>query len=469
MRFLLQNRLSFFMGSLRTSTAPTVTLRFPSNTRFLQSSSRVLSVCASKPINNSSNNHRSLTLKTTTKTNDFSSVPENRRLGSRPLDILKIKLKELGIYLGKCVPGQYTHMTCPACNGGDSEEKSLSVYISPDGYAIYTFLRCNFFFSVLNRSPLTSVFLFRNFCVIRVIALWICFRTKCGWKGSTRAFGESRSSLKQIAQTKTVREVTVEGLKLEPLSDQLRGYFAERMITSDTLQRNRVMQKRCGDNEIAIAFTYWKKEKLVNCKYRDIMKRFWQEKDTEKVFYGFDDIEGESDIIIVEGEMDKLSMEEAGFRNCVSVPDGAPAQVSTKDLPPEDKDTKYQYLWNCKEYLKKASRIILATDGDRPGQALAEELARRLGKERCWRVKWPKSYELNHFKDANEVLMYLGPQVLKEVIENAELYPISGLYNFRDYFDEIDAYYYQQPRLVRVNLPCSSLHSVASLFPLACG
>ncbi|KAJ0016467.1 hypothetical protein Pint_11352 [Pistacia integerrima] len=66
-------------------------------------------------------------------------------------------------------------------------------------------------------------------------------------------------------------------------------------------------------------------------------------------------------------------------------------------------DTKYQYLWNCKEYLKKASRIILATDGDLPGQALAEELARRLGKERCWRVKWPKSYEVNHFKDANKV------------------------------------------------------------------
>ncbi|KAJ0082494.1 hypothetical protein Patl1_11519 [Pistacia atlantica] len=65
-------------------------------------------------------------------------------------------------------------------------------------------------------------------------------------------------------------------------------------------------------------------------------------------------------------------------------------------------DTKYKYLWNCKEYLKKASRIILATDGDLPGQALAEELARCLGKERCWLVKWPKSYEVNHFKDANE-------------------------------------------------------------------
>ena len=30
-------------------------------------------------------------------------------------------------------------------------------------------------------------------------------------------------------------------------------------------------------------------------------------------------------------------MEEAGFTNCVSVPDGAPASVSLKELPPEEK------------------------------------------------------------------------------------------------------------------------------------
>lgn len=38
----------------------------------------------------------------------------------------------------------------------------------------------------------------------------------------------------------------------------------------------------------------------------------------------------------VEGQVDKLSMEEAGFRNCVSVPDGAPAKVSNKALPVEE-------------------------------------------------------------------------------------------------------------------------------------
>ena len=34
--------------------------------------------------------------------------------------------------------------------------------------------------------------------------------------------------------------------------------------------------------------------------------------------------------------MDKLAMEEAGFRNCVSVPNGAPPSVSNKDLPSEE-------------------------------------------------------------------------------------------------------------------------------------
>lgn len=39
--------------------------------------------------------------------------------------------------------------------------------------------------------------------------------------------------------------------------------------------------------------------------------------------------------------------------------------------------------------LDSAAKIVIATDNDAPGQALAEELSRRLGRERCWRVRWP--------------------------------------------------------------------------------
>jgi hypothetical protein len=98
-------------------------------------------------------------------------------------------------------------------------------------------------------------------------------------------------------------------------------------------------------------------------------------------------------------------------------------------------------------FCPQANRIILATDADKAGQALAEELARRLGRERsyflltpflvcfcsffspfvkiiwagasfyfivmitliyvsrCWRVTWPRRSETTKelCKDANEV------------------------------------------------------------------
>lgn len=80
-----------------------------------------------------------------------------------------------------------------------------------------------------------------------------------------------------------------------------------------------------------------------------------------------------------------------------------------------------------------AVRIIIATDSDGPGQALSEELARRLGRERCWRVKWPtagaaEGTKAPSLKDANEVLMAKGADALKAAVEGAEPYPIRGLF-----------------------------------------
>ncbi|XP_076951740.1 twinkle homolog protein, chloroplastic/mitochondrial-like [Bidens hawaiensis] len=324
--------------------------------------------------------------------------------------MLGLKLKEIGIDSGSCRPGQTYDLHCPMCNGGDSKEKKLTLFIADDGNAE-----------------------------------WICLRAKCRWKGNTRGSAgveSSYNSMNKLTKVKKVKEFTERELKLEPLCHDLCEYFAERMISKETLLRNSVMQRRY-ENQVVIAFTYRRKGEVVGCKYRDLAKHFWQESDAQKILYGIDDIEGARDVIIVEGEMDKLAMEEAGFRNCVSVPDGAPQKVSSKDLPSQEEDIKYQYLWNCKEYLEKASRIILATDGDGPGQALAEELARRLGRERCWRVTWPRKNDKERFKDANEVLMFMGPAVLRGVIESADLYPIKGLFTFKNYLGEIDAYYHQ--------------------------
>ena len=88
----------------------------------------------------------------------------------------------------------------------------------------------------------------------------------------------------------------------------------------------------------------------------------------EKILYGLDDVRDSGEIVVVEGEMDKLALEEAGVTNVVSVPDGAPRQVKEGTLPPPEEDTKYLYLWNCRAILDQAVRIVLATDSDAPGQ-----------------------------------------------------------------------------------------------------
>ncbi|XP_048323401.2 primase homolog protein isoform X4 [Ziziphus jujuba] len=306
---------------------------------------------------------------TTTSSARFSSFPspsasanlDNGKVGKvglPQLDVLKQKMELLGIICThSCVPGHYYNLLCPKCKGGQSMERSLSLHIEQNGD----------------------------------FAMWRCFRFDCGWAG--RAFADDQATRDGVHKKVTsTGNMTEKSLGLVPLDDKAIAYFRERMISEETLHRNGVM-RLLGDKE----------------------------RGTEKVLYGLDDIVDADEIIIVEGELDKLSMEEAGFRNCVSVPAGAPTKVSNK-LPSSSKDTAYQYLQNCKTYLDKVSRIILATDGDAPGQALAEELARRLGKDRCWQVRWPEKDEYSCFKDANEVLKYKGPDALKKVIESAKLY-----------------------------------------------
>ena len=69
------------------------------------------------------------------------------------------------------------------------------------------------------------------------------------------------------------------------------------------------------------------------------------------------------------------------------------------------------------------ARIIIATDMDEPGNALAEELARRLGRERCWRARWP-----DQLKDANDVLVNKGVDAVAAAIKGADAFPIRGLF-----------------------------------------
>lgn len=257
--------------------------------------------------------------------------------------------------------------------------------------------------------------------------VWICHH--CGWTGSLK-FGDDKNSRPFAWKPQVYRRP--EFIKSDP-TNELLEWFAARGVSAGTVRTAGIRVQstyfpQLEESVAAITFPYYRRGEVVNCKYRGLMQKiFRQEFDAEKVLYGIDDVDYSS-LIIVEGEIDKLSLTEVGLKSCVSVPDGAPAEGSK----PSEK--KFEYLTNCQDVLSACTKIILAVDNDGPGVTLERELARRLGPERCWRVQWPDGC-----KDANEVLMKCGASVLRACIEDAKPWPIEGVIFVRDITNSIMA------------------------------
>jgi twinkle protein len=136
---------------------------------------------------------------------------------------------------------------------------------------------------------------------------------------------------------------------------------------------------------------------------------------------------------LVEGEVDAMTLASVGV-DAVSVPSGAPMRVQDGKVDPRD-DKRFGFIWSCVDTLDKYKRIVIATDNDGPGKALAEEIARRVGKAKCWRLDWKDC------KDANEFLLKHGADKLLVHLNQAEAWPIEGLDRASKHFTAVELLY----------------------------
>lgn len=94
------------------------------------------------------------------------------------------------------------------------------------------------------------------------------------------------------------------------------------------------------------------------------------------------DLPGDGAVVVVEGELDALTLAQAGIRGAVSVPNGTGTRLTPEMLAP----------------LRRFARIAVAVDADDAGEKLAGRLAVALGPGRCVRVRF------DVHKDANAAL-----------------------------------------------------------------
>ena len=226
------------------------------------------------------------------------------------------------------------------------------------------------------------------------------------------------SSEKEYVRPTEVNITPVENTRVE-------DWFKSRGISKKSIQDLKISEGKewmpqTQQAENTIKFNYFMGGQLINIKYRDARKNFKLYKGAEKVFYNINNIVGYDTCIIVEGEMDVLSFHEAGIRNSISVPNGATLNSNNLD-----------YLDNCIDYFDDKQKIILAVDKDEPGQALQQELVRRLGAEVCFLI------DFQDCKDANEYLLKHGKEKLHGLVLQAKAVPLENVTTFRDIEGEI--------------------------------
>jgi len=209
------------------------------------------------------------------------------------------------------------------------------------------------------------------------------------------------------------------------ITSKVSKWFESRGISQKTLDDLMVTEgpefmPQTGKSENTIQFNYIIGDELINVKYRDGRKNFKLYKGAEKIFYNINSIVGYDTCVITEGEMDVLALHEAGIKNAISVPNGATLNSNNLD-----------YLDNCIDYFEDKERVILALDDDEPGQALQQELIRRLGAEVCFLTTFEDC------KDANEYLIKYGKDKLVNRVEGARPVPLENVTTLKDIEDEI--------------------------------
>jgi len=267
-----------------------------------------------------------------------------------------------------------------------------------------------------------------------------CHNSPCDFRGTVR------SDFKEAANV-VYKKPSPEELKQRQISEGIISFFSKRGITKPTLDHFLIYGKeeympQTNQKERVVCFPYVdENHELINVKYRDKMKNFKMVSGAKLTFYNLSSLKGRKNAIIVEGEVDALTLWEAGVGRKSPDENGEVidmdkwAILSVPNGASKGKSARLEYIDNCADLLMGVEEFIIATDDDEAGNLLKAELIRRLGAEKCKTVTYPNQEVVltndevkRPAKDFNEVLIHFGANEIRRIINHATLIPLEGIY-----------------------------------------
>jgi len=206
--------------------------------------------------------------------------------------------------------------------------------------------------------------------------------------------------------------------------DEAVEYMRSRGISEGITRKYNITVQENRKNILVFPF-YDETNELVCVKYRktDFRKgidknKEWFEKDTMPILFGMNHCSGTDRLIITEGQIDSLSLAEAGIENAVSVPTGA---------------NGFAWFTYCYTWITQFKEIIVFGDCEHGSITLLDGLSARLPKNIT--VKCVRQKDYLGEKDANDILRKYGPRALRFCIQNAEVPQLNNVKQLSDVQD----------------------------------
>lgn len=249
-----------------------------------------------------------------------------------------------------------------------------------------------------------------TFSVNLTTGLYKCFRSGCDRHGHFVQLARDFGYPLDMGDTpRKYRELPQRPLKVK---EQAVRYLGGRGISRAVTERYHISARK--DNENVLVFPFYDENHTLRfVKYRKTdfdrgrdKNKEWCEKDTMPILFGMDQCEDFSRLVITEGQIDSLSLAEAGIPNAVSVPNGARG---------------FTWIENCWDWVSKFPEVVVFGDCERGKITLVDELSRRL---RC-KLRVVRQEDYLGEKDANAVLQKYGPEALRQAVANAQVLPVN--------------------------------------------
>jgi KaiC/GvpD/RAD55 family RecA-like ATPase len=220
---------------------------------------------------------------------------------------------------------------------------------------------------------------------------------------------------------KTYRKLKTPDKPITPKSPAV-AYLESRGISKEVAERYEITTQTDHDNVLVFPF-YDEDGKLQFVKYRktDFDKtkdknKEWCEANCKPILFGMKQCKDFSTLVCTEGQLDQLSVVEAGIDNVVSVPTGAKG---------------FTWVPYCWDWINQFEEIVVFGDYEKGHITLLDELTRRLK----IKVKHVREEDYKDCKDANEILQKYGKEQVRKCVENAVLVPMKQVIELADVED----------------------------------